>query len=131
MPRPVLTVSVSPAYVFRKISDEAGLPTLLIDEADAIFNPRRVDGNEDLRALLNSGYRRGATAGRAVVRGKEVFTEDLPSFAPVALAGLGDLPDTIMTRSVVVRMKRRRPGERVEPYRRRVEEPAQVVQVRG
>ncbi len=124
VPRPVLTVSVSPAYVFRKISDEAGLPTLLIDEADAIFNPRRVDGNEDLRALLNSGYRRGATAGRAVVRGKEVFTEDLPSFAPVALAGLGDLPDTIMTRSVVVRMKRRRPGERVEPYRRRVEEPA-------
>src|SRR5699024_5923186 len=34
-------------------------------------------------------------------------------------AGLDDLPDTIMTRSVVVRMRRRAPGERVEPWRLR------------
>jgi hypothetical protein len=41
----------------------------------------------------------------------------------VALAGLGALPDTILSRSVVVRMRRRAPGERVEPYRRRVHAP--------
>ena len=121
VPRPVITVNATPSYVFRKISDPDGLPTLLFDEVDAIFSSRRGDGNEDLRGLLNSGYRRGATAGRAVVRGKEIVTEDWPSFAPVALAGLNQLPDTLMTRSVVIRMKRRLRGERLEPYRRRVE----------
>lgn len=121
VPRPVITVNATPSYVFRKIGDPDGLPTLLFDEIDAVFSSKRGDGNEELRGLLNSGYRRGATAGRAVVRGKEVLTEDWPSFAPVALAGLNQLPDTLMTRSVVIRMKRRRQGERLEPYRRRVE----------
>jgi len=120
VPRPVLTVNATPAYVFRKVSDDAGLPTLLIDEADAIFSGKRSDGNEDLRGLLNSGYRKGATAGRAVVRGKEVFTEEFPSFCPVALAGLNALPETLMTRSIVIPMKRRRRGQKVEPFRRRL-----------
>jgi hypothetical protein len=58
-----------------------------------------------------------------VVRGKTVETEDLPSYCAVAVAGLNDLPDTIMTRSVVVRMRRRAPGERIEPWRRRINAP--------
>jgi hypothetical protein len=35
------------------------------------------------------------------------------------LAAIGELPDTIMDRAVVVRMRRRAPGERVDPYRTR------------
>lgn len=84
-----------------------------MDEVDAIFSNARADGNEDLRGLLNSGYRRGATAGRAAIRGKEVVTEDWPTFCPVALAGLNALPDTLMTRSIVIPMKRRLHGQRV------------------
>jgi hypothetical protein len=38
----------------------------------------------------------------------------------VALAGLGWLPDTILSRSIIIRMRRRHAGERVEPYRHRV-----------
>src|SRR5262249_4014495 len=38
----------------------------------------------------------------------------------VALAGLGWLPDTLMSRSIIVRMRRRKPGERIESFRRRV-----------
>ncbi len=34
-----------------------------------------------------------------------------------ALAGIGDLPDTIMDRSVVIRMRRRAAGERVASFR--------------
>ncbi|MEC5200268.1 hypothetical protein RCH21_002511 [Arthrobacter sp. PL16] len=120
VPRPVLSVNASVAYIFRKISDEAGLPTLLMDEIDTVFGRGKADNNEDLRGLLNSGYRKGATAGRAAVRGREVVTEEWPSFCAVALAGLNQLPDTLMTRSVVIPMKRRRPGQRVQPYRRRV-----------
>lgn len=119
-PRPVLSVNASTAYIFRKISDEGGLPTLLLDEVDAIFTGGKSDAAEDLRGLLNSGYRRGATAGRAAIRGKEIVTEEWPSFCAVALAGLNQLPDTLMTRSVVIRMKRRRHDQKVEPYRRRV-----------
>ena len=120
VPRPVLSVNSTVAYVFRKISDEAGLPTLLMDEIDAVFSKGKGDGNEDLRGLLNSGYRKGATAGRAAIRGKEIVTEEWPSFCAVALAGLNQLPDTLMTRSIVVNMKRRKHGQVVEPYRRRV-----------
>lgn len=70
--------------------------------------------------MLNAGHRKGATAGRCVIRGRNVETEELPAYCAVALAGLDDLPDTIMTRSVVVRMRRRAPGERVEPWRLRI-----------
>ena len=55
------------------------------------------------------------------MRGKEVFTEELPAYCAVAMAGLGYLPDTILIRSVVVNMRRRAPNETIEPYRRRLE----------
>lgn len=118
VPRPVHAVNATPAYLFRKVSDPEGAPTILFDEIDTVFGPRAKE-NEELRGLLNAGHRKGAMAGRCVIRGKEIFTEELPAYAAVALAGLDDLPDTIMTRSVVVRMRRRAPGEVVEPWRLR------------
>jgi len=122
VPRPVHAVNTTPAYLFRKVSDEAGPPTILYDEIDTVFGPKAKD-NEDIRGMLNAGHRKGATAGRCVVRGKTVETEELPAYCAVALAGLDDLPDTIMSRSVVVRMRRRAPGEKVEPWRLRINGP--------
>ena len=122
VPRPVHAVNTTPAYLFRKVSDNAGPPTILYDEIDTVFGPKAKD-NEDIRGMLNAGHRKGATAGRCVVRGKIVETEELPAYCAVALAGLDDLPDTIMTRSIVVRMRRRAPGEQVEPWRLRVNGP--------
>lgn len=118
VPRPIHAVNATPAYLFRKVSDPEGEPTILFDEIDTVFGPKAKD-NEELRGLLNAGHRRGAVAGRCVIKGKEVTTEELPAYAAVALAGLDDLPDTIMTRSVVVRMRRRAPGEEVQPWRLR------------
>jgi hypothetical protein len=120
VPNPVEAVNVSPAYLFRKVASEDGAPTLLFDEIDTVFGPKAKD-NEEIRGLLNAGHRKGAVAGRCVVRGKEVFTEELPAYCPVAMAGLGYLPDTIFTRSVIVKMRRRAPNETVEPYRRRLD----------
>ncbi len=122
VPRPVHAVNTSPAYLFRKVSDDAGPPTILYDEIDTVFGPKAKD-NEDIRGMLNAGHRKGAVAGRCVVRGKIVETEELPAYCAVALAGLNDLPDTIMTRSVVVRMRRRAPGEHIEAWRRRINVP--------
>jgi hypothetical protein len=123
VPRPVHAVNASPAYLFRKVSDPDGAPTILFDEIDTIFGPKAKD-NEDIRGMLNAGHRKGAVAGRCVVRGKIVETEELPAYAPVALAGLDDLPDTIMTRSVIIRMRRRLGDEKVQPWRKRINGPA-------
>lgn len=114
---PVNTVNCSPAYLFRKIGEPGGT-TILYDEIDTVFGPKAKD-NEDIRGLLNAGHRRGATVGRCVVSGKTVETEEIAAYAPVALAGLGWLPDTILTRSIVIRMRKRKPDEPVEPFRER------------
>lgn len=130
VPRAVESINATPAYIFRKIADEEGPPTLLWDEIDTVFGPKARD-NEEIRGVLNAGHRRGAVAGRCVVRGKAIETEELPAYCAVALAGLGDLPDTILSRSVIVRMRKRAPGEAVEPFRRRVElQPAGVLRGR-
>jgi len=120
VPRPLPVVNVTASYVFRSVSAEAGPPTIIHDEVDTIFGARTSAEHEDVRGLLNAGHRRGAIVGRCVVRGKTIALEDFPVYAAVALAGLGDLPDTLMTRSIVVRMRRRGPDESIEPFRRRV-----------
>ena len=75
-------------------------------------------------ALLNAGYKRGATIPRCVGADYEVV--DFPVFCPVALAGLGSLPETILSRSIIIRMRRRAPHEQVESFRYRVEEPIAI-----
>lgn len=117
VPTPVNAVNVSVAYLFRRVGDALGRPTILYDEVDTVFTAR--GDNEDIRALINAGHRRHSVVGRCVVHGKRIETEDTPAYCAIALAGLGDLPDTILTRSVVVRMRRRAPSEHVSPYRRR------------
>ena len=119
VPNPVDAVNVSASYLFRKVA--ASAPTILFDEIDTVFGGRNGNAqNEDIRGLLNAGHRRGAVAGRCVVQGNAVLTEELPAYAAVALAGLGDLPDTILSRAIIIRMNRRAPGERVEPFRARL-----------
>jgi hypothetical protein len=63
--------------------------------------------------------RSGHTAESQPVGGKIVETEDLPAHCAVAPVGLGWLPDTILTRSVIIRLRRRHAGESVEPFRNR------------
>jgi hypothetical protein len=118
VPNPVSAVNVTPAYLFRKVGDESGA-TVLFDEIDTVFGPKAKE-NEEIRGLLNAGHRPGAVAGRCVVHGTTVVTEEIPAYAAVALAGLGWLPDTILSRSIVIRMRRRHAGERVEQFRRRL-----------
>lgn len=119
-PTPMHSLSASPAAIFRTLNVEQ--PTLLMDEVDAIFGRRGSsdDGSEDLRALLNASHRKGATIPRCVGPRHDVVK--FPVYAAVALAGLGDLPDTLMSRSIIIRMRRRAPGERVEPFRPRLHE---------
>jgi Protein of unknown function (DUF3631) len=115
--RPWRVVSPSEAVVYRKI--ESSHPTLLLDEVDAIWRARRGSENhEGLRALLNAGNRRGVRVPRcAGSRGDQLVEFD--TYCPKALAGIGDLPDTVADRSITVAMKRRTRTEPVERFRRR------------
>lgn len=124
VPRALEAMNMSSAYLFRKMDSPDGLPTILFDEVDAIFGPKTAKDHEDVRALINAGHRKGSISGRCVTVGREVQTVDFPAYGAVALGGLGDLPDTIMARSVVVQMRRRRQGEKIRPFRRREAEKA-------
>ncbi|QNT94708.1 hypothetical protein HEP81_04431 [Streptomyces griseofuscus] len=118
---PLITVNTSPAVVFRAIGDDP--PTLLVDEADTIFGSiKAAEKNEELRGLLNAGHQRNRPALR--ISGPEHKPQAFPTFAMAALAGIGDLPDTVMDRAVVIRMQRRKAGERVEQFRSRRDIPA-------
>ncbi|GAA0808998.1 DUF3631 domain-containing protein [Spirilliplanes yamanashiensis] len=118
---PLITVNASTAAVYRSIgSDEP--PTLLVDEADTIFGGKQAEANEELRGLLNAGHQRN----RPTIRWDNARNrlETIPTFAMAALAGIGQMPDTIEDRAVVIRMRRRAPGETVAPYRHRRDGPA-------
>ena len=130
VPRPLHVANTSPAALFRAVgADDAGSCTLLHDEVDTVFGPKARD-NEDLRGLLNAGHRRGATVMRCEIRaGGTPVPVQSEVFAAVALAGIGDLPDTLLSRSIVIRMRRRAGTERVEPFRRRFQaEPGHALQ---
>jgi hypothetical protein len=114
---PWRAVTPTEAAVFRKI--EADRPTLLLDEYDTIFNPRRDGTTEGLRAILNAGYRAGTPVARCVGEGSRMHVRDFQVFCPKALAGIGELPDTVRDRSIVLRLRRRAPDESVACFRRR------------
>lgn len=111
------TVNMSTAYLFRIVDEWQ--PTLLVDEVDTIFNPKLGAANEALRGLINAGHRRGATVGRMIGEGTAMTPHDFPVYCPVALAGIGMLPDTVHDRSIIIRLRRRKSDEVVEPFRAR------------
>ncbi|GAA4518366.1 DUF3631 domain-containing protein [Actinoallomurus oryzae] len=116
---PLIAVNISPAALVRSIGEEP--PTILLDEADTVFGRKAADNHEDLRGILNAGHQRN----RPYVRWDANLRrpEHCPTFSMAALAGIGSMPDTIEDRAVMVRMRRRAPGESVKPFRSRRDGP--------
>ena len=112
-----LTASTTKAVLVRKI--DAVQPVLLLDETDGAFRGNQ-EYAEALRSILNSGYsRRSGTASLCV--GPQHDWKDFKTFCPKAFAGIGrkNLPDTVLSRSIPIEMKRKRRDERVEKLRDR------------
>jgi len=121
VPQPMTAVNASAAALFRSVSGANGKPTILFDEIDTVFGPKAGD-NEELRGFLNAGHRRTGVTYRCIGDGGNQTVQAFPSYCAVAVAGLGSLPDTILTRSVIIRMRRRARNEKVEPFRARIHE---------
>jgi Protein of unknown function (DUF3631)/Domain of unknown function (DUF3854) len=121
VPRSRRCGSASGASMFRLIDKLH--PTLLVDEADRIFRHRGGDPASDLVAqVIDQGFERGTPVlrvERTADGGQEV--REFDAFAATGIAGIdkGAWPDTVLDRSVIVRMRRRRRGETVEKLRRR------------
>lgn len=118
VPTPFRVVIPSEAVVYTVLSQRPR-PTLLLDEADAIFGPRTAERYEGVRAVLNSGNASGTPVLRVKLEGRRREVEAFDVFGPKAVAGIGDLPPTVADRSIPIRLKRRAPGETVERFRRR------------
>ncbi|MFF5758961.1 DUF3631 domain-containing protein [Streptomyces longwoodensis] len=122
VPNPMAAVDASAAALFRAVAGVDGKrPTILFDEIDTIFGPKAGE-NEQLRGFINAGHRRNRPMFRCVGDGANQTVQAFHSYAAVAVAGLGYLPDTIRDRSVNIRMRRRARNETIEPYRTRIHE---------
>lgn len=101
--RPLCMANISGAALFRVI--EKYCPTVLIDEGDTFLKDR-----EDLRGLLNSGHTRtSAKVYRTVGESQSLDVHEFSTWAPKAIAQIGQLADTLHDRAIVIPMRRRDP----------------------
>jgi len=119
---PLVAVNATVPAIFRSLGQSERPRTLVLDEVDTIFGTRtKAEQNEDLRGLLNAGFQRGTPVLRTV--GPNHEPTEFQTFAPAIMAGIGNMPDTIVDRAVNIRLRRRKNTETVEPYRIRLHEP--------
>jgi hypothetical protein len=104
--------NVSEAALFRTI--EKFMPTLLLDEAETLSG--KSERAEFLRQILNAGNRRGSVVTRCVGLGANLEPRDFSVFCPKVLAGIGNFPQTITDRAIVIEMQRRKDSERVARF---------------
>jgi putative DNA primase/helicase len=103
--------NITTAALFRAI--EQWRPTMLIDEADTFLRE-----NEELRGVLNAGYRRAtAYVVRNVPVGDSWEPRKFCVWGPVAIALIGSLPSTLADRSIHIRLRRKATREIVERLR--------------
>ena len=117
VPRSLLCSGIRPAALLRVI--DVARPTLLIDELDALLGSSQELG-EALRGLINSGFdRASARFLMTVASGKDHEVRPFSTWAPLLLAGIGRVPDTVLDRSVVIAMERKRKTDSVARLRRK------------
>ena len=107
VPRPFRVIMPSEAVVYTVLAQRPR-PTMLLDEADAVFGRRTAERYEGLRAILNSGNRPGTPVPRVRLQGRQRDVEWFDVFGPKVVAGIGDLPPTVADRSIPIRLKRSR-----------------------
>jgi hypothetical protein len=120
--RALVSANISSSAFFRVIEEIR--PTLLIDEADTFLQ-----GNHELRGILNSGYTRNTAFVVRVASAPTPHRQPNPSalsgsalarfscWCPKVLATIGHLPDTLEDRCIVLRMQRKTPKEKCERLR--------------
>jgi putative DNA primase/helicase len=124
--RPEVASNISSPAFYRAIEELR--PTLLIDEADTLL-----PGNAQLRGILNSGYTQEmayvlritsdplpesststAKTGKKTKGGSRLAR--FSCWGPKAIAQIGNLPDTLRSRCIVIRMQKKTAHEQCERF---------------
>ncbi len=121
--RAVVASNVSSPAFFRVI--EKLQPTLLIDEADTFLQ-----GNDELRGILNSGYHKKSSFVLRAVNEPAPAPSANPNpasqavglarysvWCPKAISRIGRLPPTLADRCILIRMHRKTRSEKCERLR--------------
>jgi putative DNA primase/helicase len=107
VPRPVLMENLTTAVLFRLVATHKC--AILADEVDCWLR-----NNKELLGLLNSGHRKGGKTFRCQGDNHEVRVFN--TFAPAVLSGIGELPGTLLDRSITLRLERAREDEQRRPF---------------
>lgn len=99
--------NVTLSAMFRSI--ELWRPSLLIDEGDTFIN----NDNEDLRGIINSGHTRDTTyVLRTEGDSSNRHPKQFNTWTPMAIAMIKNPPDTILDRSLVIKLRRKLSSEK-------------------
>jgi hypothetical protein len=109
--KPQRVTTVSSASLFRMMED---VPTLLLDEVEALGNSKPSDTTQAVLAILNAGHRKGATVTRCVPPDWDV--QHFPVYGPKVFAAIGGLTDTLTDRCIVVAMHRKTSSQSVDRF---------------
>lgn len=104
----------TPAALFRMIP-EGG--TILLDEVEFLNVKNGSESIQVILAIINSGHRRGTTIPRC--DGPKHKLMYFPVYGPKAFGVIGRLPDTLVSRSIVVNVQRRTSKQFIERRLRR------------
>lgn len=111
--RPLTAANASGPAIYRAI--ELWSPTMLLDEGDTFFKDR-----PELHGIVNAGYERGGFVLRAEASGDAFEPKRFNVFCPKSIAGIAlerHLPESTMSRAIVINMRRKRRDEAVERLR--------------
>lgn len=103
----LVTSNTSTAAIYR-LTETYAL-TLFIDEADTLLK----SGNPELVGLINSSHNKSSSD---ILRcsGEDYTPRAYSTWMPMVLASIGELPPTIMDRSIIIKLRRMKVSENVD-----------------
>ena len=107
--RPLRSDNITVAPAFRLV--EQHHPTLLVDELDTFLKD-----NGELNGIFNSGHKQGGHVHRCDKINDEIVVKEYDTFAPMAYGMIGRPATTLGTRSLYIRLLRKKPNQHVEDF---------------
>jgi hypothetical protein len=104
--------SMSRPAIYRSVDTER--PTLVLDEVGWVL-----DTKDERQGILCGGFERNGFVEVCEGEGTSITTRLFSTFCPKAFGLIGHLTATLTDRSIVIRMRRKRPSEKAERLRRR------------
>ena len=111
--RALMASNATASSLFRSI--DLWQPTLFFDEADTFFKD-----NNDLLGMVNAGYKASGFVLRSEASDDTFVPRKFPVYGAKSIAGIAlekHLPDSTMSRGIIINMRRKLPDETVTRLR--------------